>query len=237
MGLIRTRSPPSATEITFSVASRPSARCWAPTCTASSAHSSVTTSVSRDAVGQHDLQVVGQRAGPDVREHDGRLGVRAGAQLQVRGGRGARARARHRDRQRRGGAVQRHDRDVGAADQACAATRSAGTPPSPTRASPRSTRSTVTPSPAPAISTTAVPSRRRRPVVQPAQPAQRGEPPVLLAAARDLERLDVVGREALPRRRDGRLPWPSLAPLQLGSETRSTFGGSLIRPRPPSAAR
>ena len=55
----------------------------------------------------------------------------------------------------------------GAADQACAATRSAGTPPSPTRGSSRVTRSTVTPSPAPVISTTAVPSNGAEPSCSP----------------------------------------------------------------------
>ena len=55
--------------------------------------------------------------------------------------------------------------------------------------------------------------------MQAVQAAQRGEPPVLLAAARDLERVDVVGREPLPRRGGRDLALALLGALQLGSQT------------------
>src|SRR4029453_15102773 len=57
---------------------------------------------------------------------------------------------------------------------------------------------------------------RHRVGVQAPQAAQRGEPPVLLAAAGDLERLDRVGREPLARRQDRRLALTFLGALQLG---------------------
>ena len=47
-------------------------------------------------LGQHDLEVVGERAGAAVLDHDRRLGVRGGAQVQVR----RRGRALARDRRR-----------------------------------------------------------------------------------------------------------------------------------------
>src|SRR5262249_51255879 len=59
---------------------------------------------------------------------------------------------------------------------------------------------------------------RRRVVVQPAQPAHRGEPPVLLTPAGYLERLDVVGGEPLPRPRDGHLAGALFRAGELGRQ-------------------
>ena len=65
---------------------------------------------------------------------------------------------------------------------------------------------------------------RRGAVVQAPQAAQRREPPVLLAAAWHLERLDLVGGEPLARRQDRRLALTFLGALQLGREPSDFLG-------------
>ena len=71
---------------------------------------------------------------------------------------------------------------------------------------------------------------RRGTVVQTAQSAQRGEPPVLLAATGDLERLDVVGREALARRGERLAPLALLGARQLRGEPGDVLDGHPTEP-------
>ena len=121
------------------------------------------------------------------------------------------------------------------ADQAAAAIRSAGVPPSPSRGSSRPTVSTVTPvtgghrDPGRAV-------ERRGAVVQPAQPAHRGEPPVLLPAAGHLEGVDVVGGEPLAGGRERLRPLALLGPLRARGPGQQR-SRTVIRRSPPSAAR
>ena len=81
-------------------------------------------------------------------------------------------------------------------ENAWAATRSAGTPPWPSRSSPRRTVSTVTPGRS-VTSMSRAAGGRGGAVVQAAQPAQRGEPPDLVTAVRHLEGVDIERREDL----------------------------------------
>ena len=81
-------------------------------------------------------------------------------------------------------------------ENAWAATRSAGTPPWPSRSSPRRTVSTVTPGRS-VTSIVGAAGGGCGAVVQAAQPLQRGEPPDLVAAVRHLEGVDVERREDL----------------------------------------
>ena len=80
-----------------------------------------------------------------------------------------------------------------------------GVPALPSRASSRPTVSTVTPSGALDVDLHAVPVGDGGAVVQAAQPLQRGEPPLLLAAVRDREVRHVEGRGRAHARGDGRL--------------------------------
>ena len=100
-------------------------------------------------------------------------------------------------------------------ENACAATRSAGTPPWPSRSSPRRTVSTVTPGCSETLIARAAGGRRGA-VVQAAQPLERGEPPELVAAAGHLEGVDVEGGEQLALVGDGSdvSPWRHLLSLR-----------------------